>query len=200
MWNEEKRIIETQLVPGERLLWSGRPRQGVYLRGTDAALIPFSLLWCGFAIFWEVSVFKTDAPFFFRLWGIPFVLVGLYMVFGRFFVDAKLRSKTYYGVTSERVIIVSGLFSTKTKSLNIRTLTEVTLDEKTSGGGTITFGPTPPMSRWGGGAAFPGWGQQQAPPGFELAQGARKVYETIRAAQSQAAPSEAQRFIEPYRP
>ena len=52
---------------------------------------------------------SANAPFFFRMWGIPFVAVGLYMVFGRFFADAKQRSKTYYGVTSERVIIVSGL-------------------------------------------------------------------------------------------
>jgi hypothetical protein len=157
-------------------------------------------MWCGFAIFWEVSVLRTDAPFFFRLWGVPFVLVGLYMVFGRFIADAKLRSKTYYGVTSERVIIVSGLFSRKIKSLNIRTLTDVSLDEKPNGGGIITFGATNPISRWSGGMAFLGGGQQQLSPDFELAQGARSVYETIRAAQRQAPQGEAQLFIEPDRP
>ncbi len=62
-------------------------------------MIPFSLLWCGFAIFWEVSVLSTDGPLIFKLWGIPFVIVGLYMAVGRFFIDAKQRAKMYYGVT-----------------------------------------------------------------------------------------------------
>jgi len=151
---------------------------------------------------------SANAPFFFRLWGIPFVATGLYMVFGRFFADAKQRSKTYYGVTTERVIIVSGLFSTKTKSLNLSTLTDVTLDEKSNGCGTITFGATTPGARWAGAIAFPGKGQQQQPPIFELAEGARSVYEKIRTAQQQAfgtaqrkaLETEAEPFIEPYRP
>jgi len=185
MWNEQKRILQSQLAPNERLLWSGQPRQGVFLRGADAALIPFSLMWGGFAIFWEASVIATDAPFFFKLWGIPFVLVGLYMIFGRFFVDAKQRGKTFYGVTNERIIIVSGLLSQKIKSLNLRTLTDVSLDEKPNGKGTITFGATTPMT-WGlGGMASPGWGRQQI-TSFELAEGAKSVYETIRTAQRQA--------------
>lgn len=127
----------------------------------------------------------TDAPFFFKLWGIPFVLVGLYIIAGRFFVDAKQRSKTYYGVTNERVIIVSGLLSRKIKSLNLRTLTDVSLDEKSDGSGTITFGATNPMSRWSGGMSWPGWGQQFT-PSFELIREAKKVYDIIRSAQRNA--------------
>lgn len=185
MWNEQKRFLELQLAPDERLLWSGQPRQGLLLRTADAFLIPFSLLWGGFAIFWEASVIATDAPFFFKLWGIPFVLVGLYIIAGRFFVDAKQRSKTYYGVTNERVIIVSGLLSRKIKSLNLRTLTDVSLDEKSDGSGTITFGATNPMSRWSGGMSWPGWGQQFT-PSFELIREAKKVYDIIRSAQRNA--------------
>ena len=86
---------------------------------SELFLTPFALLWCGFAIFWEWQVLQApNAPVFFVLWGVPFVLIGLYMVFGRFFVDALQRAKTFYGVTNERVIIVSGLFGRKVKSLN----------------------------------------------------------------------------------
>ncbi len=144
MWEEPESKLDGELREREQLLWYGRPKQGIRLRAIDALLIPFSLMWCGFAIFWEVTALTMGAPFFFALWGIPFVLVGLYFVFGRFLVEAKGREKTYYGVTDERIIIVSGLFSRKVKSLNLRTLSDVSLTEKADGSGTITFGPT----RW----------------------------------------------------
>jgi hypothetical protein len=117
----------------ERLLWSAQPRQGIFLRSTDAYLIPFSLFWGGFAFFWEGSAVNSNAPVIMRLWGIPFVLIGLYLIIGRFFVDAKLRSKTYYALTTERIVIVSGLFSRTTKSLQLRTLSDVSLAESKGG-------------------------------------------------------------------
>ena len=70
------------------------------LRASDAFAIPFGLLWCGFAIFWEWSVVSGGrAPWFFELWGVPFVAVGLYLVFGRFIADAYQRGRTVYGIT-----------------------------------------------------------------------------------------------------
>jgi Bacterial PH domain len=179
MWNEQKRFLDSQLSSGESLLWSGQPRQGIFFRAFDLYLIPFSLLWCGFAIFWETGVLSTDAPFFMKLWGIPFVLVGLYMVVGRFFVDAKQRAKMYYGVTNDRAIIVSGIFSKQVKSLNLKTLTDISLTEKTDGSGTISFGLND--SNW---QSFP-FSKRNQPevPSFDSIQNAKKVYEIIRNAQ-----------------
>jgi hypothetical protein len=77
------------------------------------------------------------ADSFFALWGIPFVAVGLHFIVGRFFVDAQQRANTFYGVTNQRVIIVSGILNSKVKSLNLRTLSDLTRDERSNGKGSI---------------------------------------------------------------
>jgi hypothetical protein len=184
MYTLPEETIRNELSSSETMLWSGEPRQGMFLRGSDAFLIPFSLMWGGFAIFWEVGVVKSNAPPFFALWGIPFVAIGLYMIFGRFWVDARQRAKTVYGITSERIIIVSGLFSTQTKSLNLRTLTDVSLTEKANGIGTITFGPVPFWQSMYG-PSWPGTGAQSVPQ-FEMIADAKRVYEIIRNAQRES--------------
>ena len=182
MFQSAETVVAQQLSAGERLLWSGQPRSGIRLRMQDAFLIPFSLLWGGFAIFWEASVFTTNAPFFFKLWGVPFVLVGLYIIFGRFFVDARARSQTFYGITTERIITVSGLFSRQVKSLNLRTLTDVSLTERADGSGTITFGPVHPMGSFFPSGSWPG-AARYASPSFDLIERAKEVNEIIRTTQ-----------------
>ncbi len=185
-------VIAPYLDPGERLLWSGQPLGGVRFRAQDAILIPFSLVWGGFAVFWEtmaLTMVRGHAPFpislVFPLFGLPFVAVGLYMIFGRFFVDARTRARTFYGVTNERVIILSGLFSRQVKSLQLRTLSDVSLNERSDGSGTISFGATNPFSMWmGAGASWPGAGRF-APPAFDLIERARIAYNIIRDAQRQ---------------
>ncbi len=179
--------IRKQLSPNEPILWWGRPRQGLVLRGSDALLIPFSLLWCGFTIFWESSVLSSpNAPVFFVLWGVPFVAVGIYMVVGRFFVEARQRSSTFYAVTPERVLIISGLFSREVKSLSLKTITDLSLSQGKNDQGSITFGPQNPFaSMFGGIPAWPGVSQQQGPR-FDLVPDAKHVYEIIRSAQRAA--------------
>ena len=138
--------LQSELSSGETILWSGRPRQGVLFRTSDTFLIPFSLLWGGFAIFWVLGAYASGAPFFFVLFGVPFVLMGIYMIIGRFYVDSIMRKNTVYGVTNDRVVILTELFSKKTKSLNLATISDITFTSKSDGTGSICFGPQHPMA------------------------------------------------------
>ena len=182
---ERDQALRSQLGPNEKLLWSGQPRGGIRLRPSDALLIPFSLMWGGFAIFWEYSVLTTGAPGFFGLWGIPFVLVGLYLIAGRFFYDAWARDHTSYGITDQRVLIVSGGFHRSIKSLSLRTLSEVASNERSDGSGTITFGPSLGLYGWLAGSDWPMWGRNTQ-PAFEMIENVRAVEGTLRDAQSRA--------------
>ncbi|EGF93013.1 hypothetical protein ABI_14520 [Asticcacaulis biprosthecium C19] len=141
--------VAREVLSNERLLWQGRPGQGIRFSPADVMMIPFSLLWGGFAFFWEFGVltdlcFDITNPFaalpvsFFALWGIPFCLVGLYMIIGRFFYDAFVRAGTFYGVTDQRALVVRGGSVT---ALNLASLDQVNIRESRSGKGTLTFGP-----------------------------------------------------------
>jgi hypothetical protein len=169
-------VLLAELGPSERLLWFGKPRGGIRFRGQDLLAIPFSLMWCGFTIFWETGVVMSGAPFFFRLWGIPFVAVGLYLVLGRFFVDAFVRSKTFYGVTNERVLIVMTVFSRRMRSLDLRTLSDVSVSQRGDESGTITFGSPQPF-----GQIFGPWfsNNRYSPPVFDMVENVKNVYELI---------------------
>jgi hypothetical protein len=177
--------IRTQLDPSERVLWTGQPKQGVMLRASDALMIPFSLLWGGFAFFWEWSVIHSDAPTFFALWGIPFVVVGIYIIVGRFFVDAWQRSKTHYAVTTDRIMIVDGLYRTTLRSAQLSGLNEIALSEHGNGVGTISFGPStlPAMFR-----SLSGWPGMRERLGLQLTmvQDAKHVLDLVRSTQKAA--------------
>jgi hypothetical protein len=179
--------VQSELRGGEKLLWAGQPLQGIRFRRADALLIPFTLLWAGFAVYWEWSVLQQDAPGFFALWGIPFVLVGIYIVIGRFFVDAWQRARTYYAVTTERALLVSGLRTREVRSFPLRMLNDVSLREAADGSGVITLGSGSgrPGMAWFAGSGWPGMSRYM-PPAFELGGDVRRIYELIRSSQRDA--------------
>lgn len=142
---EEQNTLTTFLEPSEKLLWIGKPREGVIFSKMDFFLIPFSIIWGGFAIVWETIAIMSGAPWFFILFGVPFVLVGLYMMIGRFFYDAFRRKHTLYGLTQKRIIFLSGEKEKKAQYINIADLKDVQLFEKPDGSGAIFLSDTEPF-------------------------------------------------------
>ncbi len=142
MYTEEKNeygFLRSHLTAGEAILWKGKPGKGHLLTGQDVFMIPFSILWCGFAFFWEYSVLSQGiTPF--ALFGIPFVLMGIYMVVGRFFWTAWIRRRTLYAVTSRKIIRKRG---SRVDMLDIRTLPPMHMASYADGSGTILFNRSP---------------------------------------------------------
>ena len=171
-----------RLLRDEKMIWRGRPRQGLMVRPSDALLIPFSLVWGGFAIFWESSVLRMpNAPGFMVLFGGVFVLIGLFMIVGRFFVDAWIRTGLFYALTDRRILILRSRPTVSFQSVNLDRMPEATLSETSQGRGSIRFGPAASTwnSRSSGGLGF--WiASMDATPQFLAIDDVKRVFATIQ--------------------
>lgn len=174
------------LEPDEQLLWAGRPKRGFVLRAHDAYMIPFGFLWGGFAIFWVIMVLSMGAPIVMPIFGSFFVVIGLYFMFGRFVTDAWRRARTSYGLTDQRIVIVTGLVSRSATSLALQTLPDTSLEEKADRSGTIRFGRPRVGRPYRGFPMMPGL-RAFEPPMFELIPNAKQVHDLILYAQRAAA-------------
>lgn len=185
MWNDAQMEVQPFLQGGESLLWSGRPRPGVRLQTGDVVMIPFSLMWGGFAMFWESMAIRMHAPLVMKLFGLPFVAIGLFMIFGRFFADSARRTHTLYAVTSNRVFIVTGSGKT-VASYPLAQIPGVTTTEGRDGFGSVMLASaTPAMVQFGSMMATST--QRGAFPMLEQIESPKLVAETITRAQREAA-------------
>jgi PH (Pleckstrin Homology) domain-containing protein len=181
----EASSLRRLIGPDERVVWSGAPDRRAYMFKGSWLAIPFSVMWAGFAVFWEASVIAAGGPPFFVLWGIPFVLMGAYITVGRFVVAGREAQRTEYLLTDRRVVIRTGAFSTRTTELPLATMASVELEEGRDGIGSITFGPSLPFRGFFG----PGWpGAGRYGPAFQAVRDANRVYRLINDARSQLAP------------
>ena len=161
---------------GETILWQGRPKRGLILSAKDAFIIPFSILWCGFITFWEYMALKMKAPVFMALFGIPFMLVGIYILIGRFIQDIIVRANTRYIVTSKRIAIKT--FS-KTRYIASEKWSAAQLEEFDSGYGNILFGEESESSGQRRNTSFIQPSNLGSPAFFRIPDAA-KVYDLIR--------------------
>ena len=172
-----------RLLPGERIIWSGPPGQGFILTQRDILLIPFSLLWCGFAVFWEASVLNgRGSSGFFIIWGAMFVCIGLYFVAGRFIVDAWVRRGMSYAVTDRRVLIVRSAPFSKFMAVSLAQIPDADINEHSNGRGTIRFGQAASMwVRQNMGIWSP---SLDATPQFLMIDDARRVFDIVQASKA----------------
>lgn len=119
------------LDPDETLLWQGAPGTGVRFGGADIAVGLFGCVFLAFALFWTFMAATlgggtgTPVDWAFPLFGLPFVAVGAFLVFGRPFWNAHVRRHTRYALTGRRAIVARSAWGRSLKSYPIDEDTQI---------------------------------------------------------------------------
>jgi hypothetical protein len=77
--------------------------------------------------------------------GVPFVVMGQYLIWGRFLYAAWKKEKIYYAVTNRRVIVVQKFRERQAASAEIDSLPTLLKEKHTGEVGTIRFIPAPAL-------------------------------------------------------
>lgn len=87
------------LMQGEDILWQGESQKGGGMKASGGGISKlFAVFWLAFSIFWTVGATLSGGPF--GLMGIPFILVGV-------FILKNGGGKKYYAITNRRVLTLA---------------------------------------------------------------------------------------------
>jgi hypothetical protein len=125
------------LDEGEHVLWQGRPDPGIEWRQMLSPTSLFGVVFTAFSLFWigaaAAMIWGTgDAPgifVLFPLFGLPFLLIGLFMMGGNVVWAAYLRRSTIYSVTTRQVFIARDTGAGRTlEAIRIANITDIALE------------------------------------------------------------------------
>jgi hypothetical protein len=156
--------VETDLLPGERILWQGRPLRHPLFRPTDTLLVPFSLVWCGIVVGTGLSALINGAPIADTVCLVPFVLIGLYFVAGRFVVRVVASRRTRYTLTNARILVHGGWSGDRLTTAYLRLLPPPVITERSDGSGSLAFGAFPGVVDGFTGGPRRAWGAWSSEP------------------------------------
>ena len=134
-------LFQNEMLKDEKILWSGRPKQGFFLTGGDILVSLFGLIFLGVGSLMEYSAIQSF-DIFLMIFSLPFLLFGLYMVLGSIIYKNYQKKRTYYAVTNQRVLVLINSFSKKVESKLISQIPVLNKTVKKNGSGTIQFDNT----------------------------------------------------------
>ena len=112
-------------MPGEKVIWQSKPeRMPFVLSGIGPGSI-FGLFFLSFAFLWTVSAASAGASFEFWLIGIPFILVGLFLVLGNPIAQLLRYRNTLYTITDQRIITQTGTRGIDTRYIEFESIREI---------------------------------------------------------------------------
>ena len=148
--------VERELRPGEKLLWSGRPRRGFLFHPASVLLIASILFIAGLVgglialnnmthAIVVIEIVTAAAAKRFTATGVVsglFILLGLIAIWGFVFYPLQ-RWKTFYALTNHRAVVIPGLLRRRAKSFPLNSMNFTALTCRTGNKATVIFGDYP---------------------------------------------------------
>lgn len=141
---EQRLLVEKELDPGERVMWSVQPLRGAFVKRT-IPFVFFGLVWLGILSTFVFDTLGTpentgSADWGTKLFMIPFILVGLGMLMAPFWA-MKNAKQTVYIITDRRALTVHKIAGNNViKSYLPNQLQNLTRVQRSDGSGDIIFG------------------------------------------------------------
>ena len=137
---------KSPLLPGEQLIWSGKPKKKAFIINKSLIMLPFALLWLAFDTFFIIMITSSGAIEHMLFFIIPFFLIHLMPVWiwlGNVVTANKRWKNTKYYVTDKRIIIKNGFFAENYQTIYYKDIRNVNLSigliDKMLGVGDIHF-------------------------------------------------------------
>ncbi|MFN3557800.1 MAG: hypothetical protein ACK4UQ_00840 [Brevundimonas sp.] len=175
----------------EKVLWRGRPQQGIRFVGQDVFMVPLSLLWAGgvVAIFSVGGGEITGMGFPFMLFPLIFGVAAFYITIGRLIHDAWIRSNIEYALTDRRIVILKTGLGSDLTTLDIGRLDQISFKPR-GDRGDILFGPAQSFFGFGGRSfrnSFSLWTPSLSEtPQFIGVENGRRLFDQIEGLRAQA--------------
>jgi len=142
-----QRLLERELRPGERVVWSQQPRPSTLARKSSTTFL-FGIPFFAFAVFWTYGAsggFESSRthkaswpPWFPLLWGGMFIVIGAGLLLSPLWAYWKAL-RTVYAITDQRGILIAAPWRRTMHSFVGQHLVDIHRVEDDSGRGDIVF-------------------------------------------------------------
>ncbi len=165
--------MKNAIGPNERVLWAGRPKQGLDIKDLRDSRNRDPLYIGVFCLLWGAGVAsvrgKNASPF--TLFAGPVVMaIGAWLFLGRYVMARRRRARTIYAITERRILIVQHDGSAGRIDFVLPSEWKWTVQAFANGEGTITFAP----------ATKPSDGKVSRAPEFARIENVQEVAELLK--------------------
>ena len=152
-------VMKREMRPGEKLIWADRPVDIGAFRRAKYGVALFGVPFLAFALFWTAAASGllfgdggTGSAFdlIFPMFGLPFIAVGLSLVFSPIWAGFKGR-RTLYALSDQRALMTETGVRRSVKSWPLDEIDEVSRTDTSGGNGDVIFAKTWVRGSKGGG-------------------------------------------------
>jgi len=138
-----REMANRELYSDEEIKWLGMPKPRFFTTYSKGAFL-FAIPWTAFALFWVAGAAGFEIPDFqdgfdlFPLFGLPFVLLGIWMLMTPLFTYRNAR-RTLYMITDRRAVIFEGGSNTTIRTYEPDKLQDMIRKERNNSIGDLVF-------------------------------------------------------------